>query len=567
MNQIRLYMNQIPSHMKTIVKILTSKASARYTQRMVTTSMNHIERITKTCIDLASKSEMAFQSVLALLDEVIAITLVTKGENEKEERLKQIQLNVTHTMQADLKQQNEERRRHYEEMRASVRKAQDEYSDALRKIPTGFKALCYDLGRASISALKTLVIASANPLAIFSGQIGSSDDSMPSMQSDGSQSQGSKSGKQAYGIERVLNYVGNFAQSIRPLAGKLSDDKKDVTSKELEGYKVVFQTFGKMLATLPDNPIKEKASALVQRASESIDARIEDENATIGDDLQAIANDVKPFIAAQQLSQSNTRALAADAGPTDSSQNELFNARLSQTRLEQAEKRLDSYHSAYMAAMDQMRSLTAKIAELDHEVFDLKQVIEMLKEAFILLGQLREQWFKIVQFFTDFSVQVGTGFKENVVPYLDTLRSGIADEETLEVDRKVNLDLLNGETSVNFYREAYFLYSLSRTYFYVSNKYLLPRLGALTNLLAATTDDQRLRLLTQLGDDITTVQDEVQELVEKRREHYERLIRKKQAEINRRIDQAGADGSEEDDIAKGRNILENQDDEFSKETD
>jgi len=63
MNQIRLYMNQIPSHMKTIVKILTSKASARYTQRMVTTSMNHIERITKTCIDLASKSEMAFQSV------------------------------------------------------------------------------------------------------------------------------------------------------------------------------------------------------------------------------------------------------------------------------------------------------------------------------------------------------------------------------------------------------------------------------------------------------------------------------------------------------------------------
>jgi hypothetical protein len=77
-------MKQIPGHMETIIKIASSKASAKLVGRMLPRTVNNIERIGNTCVSLARDVEDSFVSVMNLLDEVIEIITVTQGKYEKD---------------------------------------------------------------------------------------------------------------------------------------------------------------------------------------------------------------------------------------------------------------------------------------------------------------------------------------------------------------------------------------------------------------------------------------------------------------------------------------------------
>ncbi len=48
MSKIQAYMKQIPGHMETIIKIASSKASAKLVGRMLPRMINNIERIGNT---------------------------------------------------------------------------------------------------------------------------------------------------------------------------------------------------------------------------------------------------------------------------------------------------------------------------------------------------------------------------------------------------------------------------------------------------------------------------------------------------------------------------------------
>ncbi|CAF3408733.1 unnamed protein product [Rotaria sp. Silwood1] len=539
MNKIQLYMQQIPQHIKTIIKLLSSKASTSLVSRLLPKVINNIERIGQTCVTLSRGTENSFVAVMDLLGEVLEATEVTRGLHEKDLNDKTIELNVTYIIHADIKREEEVRRQHYEEIRQAVRNAQAEYSRALNDIPTGFKALGLELGRALIGLVKSFSnIFSSNQMAGFNPSL---------QQTSGNNVAGS------FANDQIINFASRFAQSLDSLIERISSsDNQTLDEKEFQSFQVIFGTFAKMINKIPNSKPKVKAAQLIQRAIDLIDEAVNDKNSDIKNELETLADEVKPFLAAEQIS-SNNNAPIAISSEGDSSKNELLKAQLAQIRLSETEKRLDQQYASYTAAMEQMRVLTAKLAHLDLTVIHFKQILEMLREALRLLGLLRQHWHKLVEFFTNFSAQVTTGFDETLKTFLDTTRVNI-DLEKTEVDRILILELLNGD-SINLYHESYTLFLMARTYFDVSKQYLMPRLAGLSLMLTAENDNERQKLLSELERNTLDVQANVTQLVTERKRIYKKIISEKRAALNEQIDNQGADGNELTIIREGKLLL------------
>ncbi|CAF1021089.1 unnamed protein product [Rotaria sordida] len=539
MNKIQLYMQQIPQHIKTIIRLLSSKASTSLVSRLLPKVINNIERIGQTCVTLSRGTENSFVTIMDLLGEVLEATEVTRGLHEKDLNDKTIELNVTHIIHADMKREEEIRHQHYEEIRQAVRNAQAEYSRALSDIPTGFKALGLELGRAFIGLVKSFSNSfSSNHMKGFN----------PSIQ----QTSGNN-GAESFANNQILNFASRFAQSLDSLIERISSsENQTLGEQEFQSFKVIFETFAKMINKIPNSKPKMKAAQLIQRAIDSVDEGINDKNSDIKNQLEVLADEVKPFIAAEQLSSNNNVPISI---PTkdDSSKNELLKAQLAQIRLSETEKRLDQQYATYAAAMEQMRVLTAKLANLDLTVIHFKQILEMLREALRLLGLLRQHWHKLVEFFTNFSAQVTTGFDETLKTFLDTTRINI-DLEKTEIDRILILELLNGN-SINLYHESYTLFMMARTYFDVSKQHLMPRLAGLSLMLTAENDNERQRLLSELERNTLDVQANVTQLVNERKTIYKKIISEKRAAFNEQINNQDANGNELAIIQEGKMLL------------
>ena len=564
MNQIQSYMKQIPQHVETVKKILSSKASPRLVSRMLPRSVNNIERIGNTCVTLAKGAERSFVVVLDLIGEVIEVIKVTQGGYEDARRRGRIELNVTRVVHEDMKREEAERRKHYEEVRETVRKAQQEYSQALKDIPTGFKALALEIGRAVVKVAHCfgqLFVSSQGGLVGLA--LGAK--SILTGGRDGGAAGGNPS--QGFGNSQIINFAARFGDSLNGLIQAL-DKTADETSteddnrtsskrtnlrrntKELESYKIIFNSYRKMVNIFPLNELKIKASSLIQRGIESVNQGISDKNADIIEQLKALSDELRPFLAAEQMNSNNAQSLAVATGG-GSFNNELLKARLAEGNLARQEQRLDAYYANHLAAMEQIRQVTEKLARLNIEEVHFTQIIELLEEAFELLAELQKNWSNLVLFFSGFANQVVSGFGEKLKSFVGTARDHQLDAESSDTDREVILEFLSGDAS-NLYHESYILYVLSRTYYDVSSKYLMPRLSKLSTMLASKTNDERRAKLTELRQDTTDVENQVKVLIEERKRMFKQAVDARRAQITEVIDEQGADGDEDEIIEEAK---------------
>jgi len=233
-----------------------------------------------------------------------------------------------------------------------------------------------------------------------------------------------RDGTSSFGINQILNFASHFSRSLDSLIERItSNENETLNDDELNSYKVVFETLANMINNIPNNKLKMKAADLIKRVVQSVDEVIQDKDANIKDKLETLAEDIKPL----------TTAPISTSTEGDSSNNELLKTRLAQT-----EKLLDENFASYAAAMEQMRLLTGKLAEIDLTVIHFKEILEMLTgKHFFYLERLRENWHKLVEFFSNFSAQIVTGFDEKLKSFIDIIRANLNYEQT-EIDHIIN---------------------------------------------------------------------------------------------------------------------------------
>ncbi|CAF1933958.1 unnamed protein product [Rotaria magnacalcarata] len=238
------------------------------------------------------------------LVEVLETTEVTRGLYEKELIDKTVEFNVPHVIHADMKRDEEAHRQHSEGIHQAARMTQLEYSRVLADIPTDFNVLGLELGRAVISLFKS-----------FSTVISSSKNGRYLQKS---QSMSEKHEAESLANNQILNFASCFAQSLDSLIERISSNESQTEHvNELQSFKAIF-------------------------------------SAGIKDQLEISVDEIKPLLVAEQFSKHN-HAPSSISTQGASSKNEVLIAQIVQVRL-------GDQYVTYVAAMEQIRTLTRKIS-------------------------------------------------------------------------------------------------------------------------------------------------------------------------------------------------------------
>ena len=134
MDRIQGYMQLIPGHIKTALKLLTS-ASPRLIQTLLPQTLANIKRVVSQCVQSASSTEQSFKSLSALLAEIRVVTQGTESSTSNALVTVNSLLANSTKEQELLNTQIDEMRKKFEFAREALQKAQQEYHAAFHAIP------------------------------------------------------------------------------------------------------------------------------------------------------------------------------------------------------------------------------------------------------------------------------------------------------------------------------------------------------------------------------------------------------------------------------------------------
>ncbi|CAF1235197.1 unnamed protein product [Rotaria sordida] len=488
-----------------------------------------------------------------LLGEVIAVTEEARGLQETKLWETEVELNASLAMQDALNKLTDTIRQHYEEARKSVRIAQDEYSKALKRIPTSFKGLLMDLGRAVIGLV-----------SLFSQSVATSGGKGTAIATSLLTGQSLTFGK-LFGealeklADRVISFLDGFSSQItNPLT-------------EFDAFKITFETFLSSINGGTPSDLKTKTSELIKEGisitndvfnltKETIEKGQNITKEAANDlkyRLNTLIDKVKPFIAAESFNGATVPPASSSSVPTssDSSQNEKFVAEMAKDRLMDAEQRYDATFMEYKEHLQEMAKLMGKMARLDMTRINYQQILELMREALSLLAKIREQWNQLVLFFAEIAVRAEIALGGTLGPFIDQATQAGAIDLSQE-ERLFYVDLLKAQ-AVNIHKVSYDLFIMSRTYVDMSNSFLMKRLAGLSQMLTTNDDNERMRLLNQLSHETTVGQDKIISLVNERKANYTQAVAKRRLELDTFIQ--GLGGSSQLDlnaINDGKKLLD-----------
>jgi hypothetical protein len=283
----------------------------------------------------------------------------------------------------------------------------------------------------------------------------------------------------------LINLVSRFGKSLNSLIQILSKNENQTTNnQEPQAYKVIVNSISQNNHTI-------QAADLIERAITLVDLAMKDE-------LEISVDDIKSFIAAQK-------------------------------RLSQTERHFDIFSANHVPTMKQMRSLTLKSDVISAKNVRSENTIELLRRELQLLIYLKQNCIHdLLLFFVTVYYQVARGFNGRLESFVSTT-SGLLDSEQTEIDIKLILEVIRSDL-INLYQESYLVFMLSRTYYDVSSKYLIPRVSGLSPTLRNTSEDEQEASISRLQQDTEEVQKKIQELINQQKTEYKKAINKKLAD-------------------------------------
>ncbi|CAF1265140.1 unnamed protein product [Rotaria magnacalcarata] len=608
MNRIQQSMQYIPKHVQLALDVLASRrATTNIISRLLPSTLKEIERLGKSCVTWANNTHNTFLSVMNLIGEVISSTEMTRGSAETRLRQTEIELNASRIMQIELNKVGETIRSHYNEARDAVKTAQSEYSRALSRIPTGFKALLLDLGRAVIGLVKNLgntvmemgktMVKVAVPAAIgiatggvglgvgalAGGGLGAlGSGGLGALGSGGLGALGGLGGLIGGGSGSVANgqaltfgkLFSNSFSEVLPQVKEILRTGANVASGSknplelLEAYKMTFGTFLSSLKSGKENSLKNQAGGLIKKGVDLFQEVSDEVRKTAGngekidsqvakgfaDRLDNLAEQARPMAAAESINGAEVPTAPPSAGGSgDSSQNEKFAAQLSSNRLRDAESRYDKIFEHLKQNQEDLAKLMGKIATLDMNKIHYKELIDLLREALRFLSRVREQWGQLVLFFAEVATKAELILSATLTPFINQANQ----TEGLALDERLfYVDILKAQAD-DIEVQSGMLYTMARTYYDMSTRFIMQRLAGISKMLTASTDNERNNLLAELNSNTQDTQAAVLSLVAERKRAYQQKVKQRRIELANFIAKLGGpDAQNQLAIEAGKQLLE-----------
>ena len=555
MDQIRLHSGNVDGHVRTAVKFLL-QGQPQEIELMLPNALKSIENIADECVTLATSVEKEFVDVMELVAELLEACTRAKGQYEEDLKEMEIAIQVAQQNGKSIEQAQKETEKRREEMMRQMKDAEKDYEEAMESVPSTGDLV----GLAATEMLLGVVKSVSN---VFTGGLANvlSGGGKKSSQVTGtfeaqSDSSDSDSSKRYGAIQKALLVVGkikietskikklatgnkgrkgpewdNIEHEARMIKKKLENDikryipktasnKEQLTKLCTDGMQIC-ETLLELKKAM--NKDEEDVEEVMSRAEELSTAA---ETVSTGLKIALGGNTLEnksPRQAKQEIPQSQD-----DDGLVKSA---LQNARF---KTESAKQNLKETRAIYEKScqdvdekMKQMGEVLAELAGLQPKKIDLETIRKTLIKGIHALGELREQWGKLVKFFQMLSNLVKCCLQSSLKEFVSTssmqmqlTERGMAMSDTMR-------DVLF-EQAFKANQIAYVVNSISSVYVEVSDKHLMDRITCLGKLIALDPDQDRQEIMMK--------REELNQGCQEAQEAIKRIANQKKKEIEEAFD-------------------------------
>jgi len=172
MDQIQLAIKQVPTHVKTALKLITSASDAML-KSMLPRTLESIGRLATESADIANSTLLRFNQLQELLAEIIELSANTQSANEADIEEMQKQKNSSALEQQRLKERLETIKNKYNESRLDLEIARKNYVEAMETLAASSTPDIVPAGKSKPNLLEVGITLVFAPIEAIGGILGS----------------------------------------------------------------------------------------------------------------------------------------------------------------------------------------------------------------------------------------------------------------------------------------------------------------------------------------------------------------------------------------------------------
>ena len=557
MDQVRLMTAKVPDHLRDVIQILL-QGEDEDLEDLLPVKLSAIQNIADRCVALTSAVEQKFEEVMDLAGEVLESSTSAKGTYEDKLKDVEAELAVTKKNQQTAEERKKLSEEHYKKLQRAVEKAEKDYEKAMDSMPSGWTIVGMNTVEGLSNAFTTVLSGVGRLLTLGLGTSGIGEKSLAEKAASKLLS-GKTSDKKPLDEKTIDAYskvpeLKSYADSLKMLCIEDNKLKLDVAQKEesLRHLLVQFKHIAKdvgikgnnevqnYISTLSDEGIqvcmqlKEFSKSMHQDAAnlelaqkiivfhEKVSILLLEGNAALGTcPTESKAPNQSVLPQAQDSSKSASQQVV---------QNARFRIEASTAQLDNTKERYDKSCDQLVENTEKLGQIIATIAKLDIENINFQQIRETLIKGIKALGELRQQWTKLVRFFEMMS---------NIIRC--SMSTSLKDFSAMTDKAKKRRQAIEGYTLTAMkkdmiYRQAFeaakiahLVNMISGAYVDVSNRYIMSKvagLGKLQGYDAKSEKDQQAlkREFDALVEGCKDAQDGIKMLVLERKRDFDTRI-------------------------------------------
>jgi len=206
---------------------------------------------------------------------------------------------------------------------------------------------------------------------------------------------------------------------------------------------------------------------------------------------------------------------------------------MAEKKLSQSEARLTRLEDMYEKKLEKQAKLTASLQTVMNEITRIAAtaktndaVLEVLKKALILLGDLEKQWKDLTMFFVAVEDRVRVSLAGKVDAFVERLRmGGKRGGVTNTVGKLMYTSLVSASAEVALVNR------IARKYVGISGKHIMPSINKAAMMITATDMRKRGQLSADLQNDLSNANTDLEALIRTEKDGFKKAIQQRLKEV------------------------------------
>ncbi|CAF1537428.1 unnamed protein product [Adineta ricciae] len=211
-------------------------------------------------------------------------------------------------------------------------------------------------------------------------------------------------------------------------------------------------------------------------------------------------------------------------------ENAMKVAQLAKKELERAEEIHNQHFLLQLSEQNDLAKIINQMAMLDIAQLSTEEILRLLIESAEQVNLIRDQWGRMIQFFSKLAAQAHSTQQVVVKDFVDVIQQAQTDNLLIDpFEREFFMELLV-PSATTIEKGAHLLYTMARTYYAVSSEYMINQIAGIGAMSLLQTDQARQAQLQLTLNNTVTTSLQVTQMAKDRHALYLQEMENRQAE-------------------------------------